>query len=149
MPFCRYWNVCYQGHRVRASAWISDQAKRERILNVAVHYSKLNGAADLGVWENTCSPVAAGPGCLTANLTWPNSSLSSWLDSLHRQGNWGWGRLMTPMENLTECAFTIDLLVTSIKSRLSQKGKQITIDLLDCFWKGLLTVGFRDSEGTR
>lgn len=39
---------------------------------------------------------------------------------------------MTPMENLTEYAFTIDL-VTSIKSHLSQKGKQITIDLLNCF----------------
>lgn len=39
---------------------------------------------------------------------------------------------MTPMETLTECAFTIDLLVTSIKSHLSQKGKQITIDLFNC-----------------
>lgn len=40
---------------------------------------------------------------------------------------------MTPMENLTECAFTIDLLVTSIKFHLGQKGKQITIDLLNGF----------------
>lgn len=50
---------------------------------------------------------------------------------------------MTPMKNLTEPAFTIDLLVTSIKSHLSQKGKQITIDLLKCFWKGLPSAGFR------
>lgn len=40
---------------------------------------------------------------------------------------------MTPTENLTESAFAIDLLVTSIKSHLSQKGKQITIDPLNCF----------------
>lgn len=37
---------------------------------------------------------------------------------------------MTPTENLTESAFTIDLRVTSIKSHLSRRGKQITIDLL-------------------
>lgn len=38
---------------------------------------------------------------------------------------------MTPSENLTESAFTIDLLVTSIKPHLGQRGKQITIDPLD------------------
>lgn len=92
--------------------------------------------------------VTASCGCLAASLTWPNSSFSSWLDALHRWGNWGWGRLMTPVENLTECAFPIDLLVTRMKSRLSQKGKQITIDLLTCFWKGLLRIGFRPSEET-
>lgn len=56
---------------------------------------------------------------------------------------------MTPMENLTESAFTIDLLVTSIKPHLRQRRKQIAIDLLNRCWKGLLAIGFRPLQRDR
>lgn len=56
---------------VRASAWIFGQLKRgkkKKFLSVTVHYRKLNDRYWTGNGDNVYRDVAAGSGCLTANL---------------------------------------------------------------------------------
>lgn len=72
------------------------QPRERRPSSWAGDYSKWNDDTWPGGTERTGLLCGSPSWCLTASLTWPNSPSSFCGDSLHRQGNWGSGRWLTP-----------------------------------------------------